>query len=321
MANDSEHVENGIIHYKTESSELITIDLALANELFVTSRCANFKQAARSLNVAVVGLRKRLENLEVRLGAPVFVYKQNKLVLTRAGQRLCDHIVSAFRHDRLKGSSERQTSQFRIAVAEPVLSDIVCRELITFIREHAETRLEILSDDVIHQISEGAVDIAVFLSETGGPAMNEPDRYVIEKLGTVGYSLFISSRYARASLLPEDEADLGNYMLVLPPKSIAPAQISALNSLTKNHQGGSTKVESYALARALVVGGACVGVLPDYSRNIEKNIMALPGFLQEVEDSSIYIAIKLELIHAPEIAKIANLIRKSFVDKQDWFRH
>ena len=262
-----------------------------------------------------------MENLEVRLGAPVFVYKQNKLVLTRAGQRLCDHIVSAFRHDRLNGSSERQTSQFRIAVAEPVLSDIVCRELITFIREHAETRLEILSDDVLHQISEGAVDIAVFLSGTGGPAMNEPDRYVIEKLGTVGYSLFISSRYARASLLPEDDADLGNYMLVLPPKSVAPAQTSALNSLTQNHQGGSTKVESYALARALVVGGACVGVLPDYSRNIEKNIMALPGFLQGLEESSIYIAIKIELIHDPEITKIAKLIRKSFLDKQDWLRY
>lgn len=44
----------------------------------------------------VVGLRTRLEKLEEHIGAPVFVYKLNKLALTRTGERVSFYLSQLF---------------------------------------------------------------------------------------------------------------------------------------------------------------------------------------------------------------------------------
>ena len=90
----------------------ITDQLAL--EFFATARCASFKQAARGLNVPAVLLRKRMEKLEEHLGAPVFVYKCNKLVLTRTGQKLRDHLSQSFGREALVKSKRSMNPTFKV---------------------------------------------------------------------------------------------------------------------------------------------------------------------------------------------------------------
>ncbi|WP_229775732.1 hypothetical protein, partial [Pseudomonas laurentiana] len=77
-------------------------------------------------------------------------------------------------------------------------------------------------------------------------------------------------------------------------------------------------VKSYNLSRGLVVGGACIGVLPDYSRKLERNILPVPGFLDDLEEKDVYLVIKTKLVRNPQVLEIRRLIKKSFFDKKDW---
>lgn len=84
------------------------------------------------------------------------------------------------------------------------------------------------------------------------------------------------------------------------------------------HEGGITRVKSYNLARGLIVGGACIGVLPDYSRRLEKNILPMPGFLGDLDEKDAYLAIKMQLIYDTRVLELRRQIKKSFSDKKEW---
>jgi hypothetical protein len=83
------------------------------------------------------------------------------------------------------------------------------------------------------------------------------------------------------------------------------------------HQGGTTRVKSYNLSRGLVVGGACIGVLPDYSRKWREHLTraGLPG---RSGRKDVYLVIKSKLVRHPQVLEIRRLIKKSFLDKKDW---
>ena len=53
-----------------------------------SARCGCFMQAARSLNLKATVLRKKLAQLEGRLGYPLFVNRGHALVLSREGRQL-----------------------------------------------------------------------------------------------------------------------------------------------------------------------------------------------------------------------------------------
>lgn len=96
MVTQNETYTSSVVSYSPDILDDLPIDDQLAVEFFATARCASFKQAARGLNVPVVGLRKRLEKLEEHIGAPVFVYKHNKLALTRTGERVSQYLCQLF---------------------------------------------------------------------------------------------------------------------------------------------------------------------------------------------------------------------------------
>lgn len=295
----------------------ITDQLAL--EFFATARCASFKQAARGLNVPAVLLRKRMEKLEEHLGAPVFVYKCNKLVLTRTGQKLRDHLSQSFGREALVKRGTRETLILSMAITEPVLSDIVNRDLVAFVRDNADIRLDIHSECNLQTLSESDVDVGIALlgSDEVKAIDHHPD-YRFERLGRIGHALFISSRYSRNVTLPVDGLDLRNFMLVIPWDDDILSGSSGWTSVMAEHEGGITRVKSYNLARGLIVGGACIGVLPDYSRRLEKNILPMPGFLGDLDEKDAYLAIKMQLIYDTRVLELRRQIKKSFSDKKEW---
>ena len=307
MVTQNETYTSGSVPYSPDILDDLPIDDQLALEFFATARCASFKQAARGLNVPVVGLRKRLEKLEEHVGAPVFVYKHNKLALTRTGERVSHYLCQLFGPDGLGKDGEKEIPRLNLAITEPVLSDIVNRDLVAYVRDHAEMQLEIHSECTLRMLSECEIDVGRH------PA------YRFEQLGRIGHALFISSRYSRSVTLPVQSLDLHNFMLVVPWDDEILAGSRRWASVMAEHQGGTTRVKSYNLSRGLVVGGACIGVLPDYSRQMERNILPVPGFLDDLEDKDVYLVIKTKLVRNPQVLEIRRLIKKSFFDKKDWF--
>ncbi|MFY1028795.1 LysR substrate-binding domain-containing protein [Pseudomonas asiatica] len=319
MVTHNETHTSGTVPYSPDILDDLPIDEQLALEFFATARCASFKQAARGLNVPVVGLRKRLEKLEEHVGAPVFVYKHNKLALTRTGERVSQYLCQLFGPDGLGKDGEKEIPKLTLAITEPVLSDIVNRDLVAYVRDHAEMQLEIHSECTLQMLSEGEVDVGIFfMSPDDESALGGQPGYRFEQLGRIGHALFISSRYSRSVTLPVHSLDLHNFMLVVPWDDEILAGSRKWESIMADHQGGTTRVKSYNLSRGLVVGGACIGVLPDYSRKMERNILPVPGFLDDLEEKDVYLVIKSKLVRHPQVLEIRRLIKKSFFDKKDW---
>lgn len=319
MVTQNETFTSSVVPYSPDILDDLPIDDQLAVEFFATARCASFKQAARGLNVPVVGLRKRLEKLEEHIGAPVFVYKHNKLALTRTGERVSHYLCQLFGPDGLGKSGEKEVPRLTIAITEPVLSDIVNRDLVAYVRDHAEMQLEIHSECTTQMLSECEVDVGIaFVSPDDEGAFDRHPTYRFERLGRIGHSLFISSRYSRSVTLPVQSLDLHNFMLVIPWDEEILAGSRKWASIMAEHQGGTTRVKNYNLSRGLVVGGACIGVLRDYSRKMERNILPVPGFLDDLEEKDVYLVIKTKLARNPHVLEIRRLIKKSFFDKKDW---
>jgi hypothetical protein len=53
-----------------------------------------------------------LEKLEEHIGAPVFVYKHNKLALTRTGERVSHYLCQLFGPDGLGKSVKRKSQAY-----------------------------------------------------------------------------------------------------------------------------------------------------------------------------------------------------------------
>ena len=319
MATQHETFPNGGVPYSSNILDDLPVDDQLAVEFFATVRCASFKQAARGLNIPVVGLRKRLEKLEEHIGTPLFVYKNNKLSLTRTGERVSQSLCQLFGPDGLGNAGERELSRLSIAVTEPVLSDIVNRDLVAYVRDHAEMQLEIHSECTAQMISECKVDVGItFVSPGDDDIIDRHPAYKFERLGRIGHELFISSRYSRSGALPVKNLDLHDFMLVVPWDDEFLASSIKWKSIMAQYNGGTTKVKNYSLSRALVIGGACIGVLPEYSQKMERTLRPLPGFLDDLEEKHVYLVIKTKLLRNPQALEIHKLFKKSFLDKNDW---
>jgi hypothetical protein len=51
---------------------------------------------------------------------------------------------------------------------------------------------------------------------------------------------------------------------------------------------------------------------------MEKNILPVPGFLDDLEEKDVYLVIKSNFVRNPQVLEIRRLIKKSFFDKKDW---
>ena len=180
--------------------------------------------------------------------------------------------------------SVKENPRLAIAIIEPVLSDIVNYDLVAYVRDHAEMRLDIHSECTMQMLSESEVDVGIVLVSPDDDALGSHAACRFERLGRIGHALSISSRYSRSMTLPVESLDLHNFMFVVPWDDDILTGSRKWVSLMKEHQGGTTRVKNHNLARALIVGGACIGVLPDYSRRMERNISPVPGFLGSVRN-------------------------------------
>jgi len=74
----------------------LTIDHQLAQIFLTSARCACFRQAARSLNLHIVPMRKKLRKLEATVGTPLFLYKGRELSLSATGRELQQLLTQKF---------------------------------------------------------------------------------------------------------------------------------------------------------------------------------------------------------------------------------
>lgn len=293
------------------------IDPEVARYFLVSARCGCFMQAARSLNIKATLLRKRLAQLEEQLRHSLFTYQGNGLVLSRNGQQLQAQLIALANQRHLPVVEQ---PLIRLAVAEPILHDILGRDLIALLRRNASVRLEIIAIDSQLTLQAVDVDVVLWLSDSDGA---EPGpSFAIDPpraLARLEYLPHIAKRYSRLTTRPDSVDGLDDYMLV---QWHPDAQVDALqpwNQLVQQRLAAVVQVHAYSLMLEMIRCGACIGLLPHYMSSFDRGLVALPGLLAESMQRQVWLAVNAQTRQAEAVQMIVELIVNTFEGRREWF--
>lgn len=280
-----------------------------------SARCGCFMQAARSLNLKATVLRKKLAQLEGRLGYPLFVNRGHALVLSREGRQL-----QALLQSSLSGKPAAMTALdapvlVRLAVAEPILQDILGRNLVAFVRQNAGIRLDVTG---LQATTVAQADVMLWLDEEDArptPGFTAPP----VRLATLAYHPHIAKRYSRESNRPVSLDDLRDYMLVQWQGEAEVAALAPWNRLLDEREGGVTRVPGYDLFCQLIKCSACIGLLPHYAAQLDRGLLALPQVLEAPMRRTVWLAVHEASAQTALVQVLVTMIRAAFDERREWF--
>lgn len=295
------------------------IDPEVVRYFLVSARCGCFMQAARSLNIKATLLRKRLAQLEEQLRHALFSYQGNGLVLSRDGQQLQAQLVALARERRLP-VMEQEQPLIRLAVAEPILHDILGRDLIALLRRNASVRLDIISIDSQAALQAVEADVVLWLSDADGPLpgpsfATEPPR----RLALLQYLPHIAKRYSRVTTRPDSVEDLDDYMLVQWQPDVQVDALQPWNRVVEQRLAAVVQVQAYSLMLEMIRCGACIGLLPHYMGSFDRGLLPLPGLLAQSMQRQVWLAVNAQVRDAAAVRMIVELIVGTFEGRREWF--
>ena len=282
-----------------------------------SARCGCFMQAARSLNLKSTLLRKKLAQLEARVGYPLFVNRGHALVLSREGRQLQALLQASLSCKPQAMTALDAPVLVRLAVAEPIMQDILGRNLVAFVRQNAGIRLDVTG---LEAASVAQADVVLWLDDEEGAlpvaqfAGDAPTR-----LAVLEYHPHIAKRYSRESNRPVCRDDLRDYMLVQWQGEAHVAALAPWNRLLDEREAGVTRVPGYDLFSQLIKCSACIGVLPHYAAQLDRGLLALPGLLEAPMRRTVWLAVHQRAAQAPLVQVLVAMVRAAFEERREWF--
>ena len=293
------------------------IDAQVAQYFLVSARCGCFMQAARSLNVKPVLMRKHLAQLEEQLQRSLFRFKDSTLTLSRDGQQLQAQLT-ALAHDRELPVIERPL--IRLAVAETILHDILGRDLISLLRRNASMRLDIITLDSELSVQAVSADVVVWLAGTDswlpGPSFAASETWPLARLD---YLPHIAKRYSRVTSRPDSVEDLADFLLVQWQHDRQIEGFQPWNNLVEQRLAGVVQLYSYELMLEMIRCSACIGLLPGYIRHFDRGLIGLPKLFNQSMQRQVWMAVNAQSADDGQVQMIVELIRNTFTERHDWF--
>ena len=292
------------------------VERQVARSFLTTARCASFKQAARSLNLPPMVLRRQLQRLEKTVGEALFVYQERALALTVRGRSLQAELAAQYQ-DLRPEAALLEKPKLRLALPDRVLNDILGRHLVAFLRRDAGVHLELIRQERGPLMQS---EVMIWLADPNqtrpdpGFAMTRPQR-----LACIDFQACIAKRYARQRRLPASLEDLNDYMLVQQADIPTSALFSPWNALVDSRRSAVTRVHSQQWAMELVKHAACVGLMPNYITHLDANLQSLPTLFTQPMRQSIWLSCAPLSAQREDVVGLVALIQAAFEERWQWF--
>jgi DNA-binding transcriptional LysR family regulator len=245
--------------------------------VLAVGRHGTLAAAGLALRVNATTVRRRLDELERRLGTKLFTRTPDGLRPTGAGMaafevatRMEDAMLAFER--RTRGGDARLEGVVRVTAGDGVMLSLAPL-VSSFHRLYPGVQLELLSENRVVDLSRGEADIAVRIVKPATPSL------VAQKVATIGIGLYAQEDYLARSPRLDAIADLRAHALVgmTPPFDSGPeAQWLARHGV--DHY--SVRCNTISLVLAATATGAGVAVLP---HNLAAMEPTLRRVLRDVE--------------------------------------
>ncbi|MEY9232422.1 DNA-binding transcriptional LysR family regulator [Bradyrhizobium japonicum] len=253
-------------HSSLAHTDAQPIDLNSLQTFVAVVRAGGFAAAARETNTPRSSVSLRIRSLEAALGARLFKRSTRAFALTAAGRELYQRsagalalLVNALRG--VSGANDPYAGEIRITLPADFPVRIVAAAIGDFRNDHPNVRFEVsLTNDVLDLISQD-IDIALRIGAAN------PQEALIKGAIDMKFGLYASADYVSSHGIPVDIREASTL--------IGPSRPELLRLLSRSLPGGATwpafhvAVDSFALARELVLNHRGIGLLPEALCRVE----------------------------------------------------
>lgn len=245
------------------------------NSLQLVQRLAqagSFTAAAEQLGCSKTTISLQLKALEQQLGVALFRRTTRQLSLTRAGEQLlrdCLPLLDQLQHALQQLQSRDKVLQGKLVLSAPedYSNRILAPAVVAFMALHPALEVEFRSSDQVKDLIKEGIDLTIragWLKDSNQTA---------RKLGSFEQWLLAAPAYLAKAGTPQQPQDLASHSFIAFTPLSQPQQWTF--SHTNPHTGATQQVEQYLPAAlktsstntitALMLAGAGLGILPDYS--------------------------------------------------------
>jgi len=245
----------------------------------------SFSAAARHLGVAPSSVSRQINELEVDLGAILFVRTTRKLNLTEAGQLYYERASSIINDvDEAKLALSQLGSPsgiLRVTVPSGIGRELVVSAVPAFLDEYPAIKIVLSMTDQMVDIVDAGIDVAIRVGR------QQDSSFKARKIGESKRVVCASPEYLKNAGIPRTPADLEQHNCVTwrdHPGHNTWA-FRGPDGISKVRVSGSFFAKSADALVAATVAGLGLSLLPDWNMGIELRQKQLCAVLTDYEAS------------------------------------
>lgn len=171
----------------------MTLDLKDLRLIDTVAQHGTLTRAAPALFLTQSALSRQLADLERRLGTPLFVRQRKRMVLSPAGERLCEHARSILKEVQRAEDEVRQVGKQRAAVLRLSTECYTCYHwlppvLMEYRRHHSDVEIRIVPDATrrpLPALARGQLDVVVASSDASSRRFSAIDLFSDEMVAII----------------------------------------------------------------------------------------------------------------------------------------
>lgn len=283
-------------------------------------RFGSFRSAASKLGVSVNSVRRRIDDLEAQIGAPLLTRHVDGIRLTAEGHAILEAAnrmeVAAFGLMRAGDAAPfAEAGEVRIAVTEGLGAFWLAPRLVEFQRVNprltVDLRCAMESADVLRL----EADVAIQLTRPTSPDLR------VVKLGRIHLLPYAAREYEATYGLPAAPKDLARHRIVVQASS----QAIRLADVSRDQPGFpdtipvTLKVNVSSAYYWAIAKGAGIGLLPTYASAIGAQVIPVDNLGQFSRD--IWLTYHPDADRIERVRRTIDWLRAAFDPKRyPWFR-
>jgi len=263
-------------------------------------------------------ISKRIENLEARLGTPLFTRTTSGMIATDIGKSMLTHAAamnrSAANIERMaSGYDKAETGDVFIRCLDGLVTDWLMPRLPDLQEKNQGLNLSFYTQNTSGLSPATEPDLAVQFNT------NKPMEFVARQLGTLHYVPMVSREYKEKNGIPRRMEDVVNYHLMYLRRSgLVIDEWERKSRALRELATPSLSANSCAIILSAVLNGGGITMLPSYMAKLYPELIML--------DYGILYSYNFWLVRSPHTARLArvNTVADWMVDvfsstEQPWF--
>lgn len=279
-------------------------------------RKGSLSEAARQLRIDHSTVSRRLSQLELCLGGPLFERQRAGLKPTELAHILAqraeamERAVLAFQEE-LGGTDREPSGSVRIAMMEGIGTTFVARHLEPLLNKHAKLRVELVTSSSVVNVSRREADVFVSFFKPSDQGL------ACEPGGSFALYLYASRRYLEQHGTPADLADLVNHPFVGYIDDMV--QLDAVRWLDELVQRPVMSFQSNSMLAQMTAAASGLGLvlLPKFSVVNEPELVPVLPEIARVT-RPIWVSVHHDLQYSTRIRAVTGYLHELFAARYAW---